>query len=346
MKHVVWMFVVMAACGSTPKAVPAENPVEQVVDDVTADVVPEAYEVVTEPVEFASGDLKLVGTLIRPLSKTPRPGAVLVADWGIRGRDGVVAEVFGVRFPTEIAVYRALAEGLAARGVAVLIYDKRNCAKDSEPWCQYPADYATANPALGSALVADARAAFAWLDARPEIAPVSFIGHGHGAEVALAAAGRARVVLLQPSTQSLVERARFQLEESVRQIDARIATVGDVPEADLLKARKAEVQAMLDAPDVLNLEAAAVADLDELHRRYLEIAGGTTPDRLAIFGDVDPGESPQEPARLEELFAQDLQVIAGLSRAMVSLADDADPTVVSPEVLARVSAFLAADLPQ
>ncbi len=347
MRQVGWLwFCVLAACGTTPSAKPDGLPVEtEAVEE--GDVQPEAFEIVTETVEITSGELTLAATLVRPRASGPRPGAVIVGDWGIRGRDGVIAEMFGVRLPTEVAIYRSLAEGLAARGVAVLIYDKRNCVKDSEPWCSYPAEYATKNPAVATAFVEDALAMAAWLAGRAEVGSVSLIGHGHGAEVALVAAQNAKiagVVLLQPSANSLSERARFQLEESVRLIEARIAEVGDSPEADMLTTRKTELTAALASPNVLGLDSTATADLDVMHVQFLKAAQLATPPRLAVLGDVDPGEPASNADRLLDLFAEQLVVLPHLSRAMVSVADDGDPTVLSPDVLIHVSAFLNADL--
>lgn len=68
------------------------------------------------PIEVVSGKYKLPGTLTRPKGKTHLPIIILVHGSGPQDRDGSIG-------PNKI--YRDIAWGLAAQGIAVLRYDKR-----------------------------------------------------------------------------------------------------------------------------------------------------------------------------------------------------------------------------
>lgn len=68
------------------------------------------------PIEVVSGKYKLPGTLTRPKGKTHLPIIILVHGSGPQDRDGSIG-------PNKI--YRDIAWGLAAKGIAVLRYDKR-----------------------------------------------------------------------------------------------------------------------------------------------------------------------------------------------------------------------------
>lgn len=68
------------------------------------------------PIEVVSGNYKLPGTLTRPKGKTHLPIIILVHGSGPQDRDGSIG-------PNKI--YRDIAWGLAAKGIAVLRYDKR-----------------------------------------------------------------------------------------------------------------------------------------------------------------------------------------------------------------------------
>lgn len=68
------------------------------------------------PIEVVSGNYKLPSTLTRPKGKTHLPIIILVHGSGPQDRDGSIG-------PNKI--YRDIAWGLAAQGIAVLRYDKR-----------------------------------------------------------------------------------------------------------------------------------------------------------------------------------------------------------------------------
>ena len=86
--------------------------------------------------------------------------------------------------------YRDIANALAARGVAVVLFDKGGTGVTGGP----PSSFDTREDEVLQ-VVACARA-------RPEVGPVTYVGHSQGAAVMVAAAARdrpARLVLLSPA---------------------------------------------------------------------------------------------------------------------------------------------------
>ncbi len=106
-----------------------------------------------EAITFASGPVRLSGTVIYPAGAGPFPGVVFVHGSGAEGR----------------WASRYLADAFARQGIASLIYDKRGVGASTGDW-----------KAVGFAeLVADASAAIDSLRARPRIAPDQVGIHGH-----------------------------------------------------------------------------------------------------------------------------------------------------------------------
>lgn len=137
------------------------------------------------PVAFAApGGPALAGTLTLPAGPGPHPAAVLVGGFGPSDRDGAVG-VIGRR------AYGDWARALAARGVAVLRYDKRGIGASRGP------DLAWLDP---RPLGVDAAAAVRAVRSRPEVDArrVALVGHSQGGNLALRAAALgapARVVV-------------------------------------------------------------------------------------------------------------------------------------------------------
>ena len=121
---------------------------------------------------FAAGGDTLAGSLMLPAPDPARPGpcgaVVLVSGSGPTDRDETVAGGF--------AVFRALAEKLAAGGFASLRYDDRGTEESG-------GDYSLATMDI---LAQDAAAAVAALRARPEVDParIGVVGHSEGAILA------------------------------------------------------------------------------------------------------------------------------------------------------------------
>jgi dienelactone hydrolase len=127
---------------------------------------PDAYR--ERDVTVESGEWKLPGTLTMPRGSGPFPGVVLVHGSGPNDRD----EAIGPNKP-----FRDLAWGLAAKGIAVLRYDKRTRV--------YGAQLAKAKDTLTlkEETVDDALAAAALLRKQPGVAAkkVFVLGHSLGA---------------------------------------------------------------------------------------------------------------------------------------------------------------------
>lgn len=123
--------------------------------------------VTAEEVKFDGAGLKLAGTLLLPKREAGKraPAVLIVAGSGPTPRDGVPAG------SAMHDIYRDIAEHLAARGFAVLRFDKR-CVGASECRPASPFD----------AYVDDARGALAYLRSRGEVdgARVAIFGHSEG----------------------------------------------------------------------------------------------------------------------------------------------------------------------
>lgn len=132
----------------------------------------------SEDVTFPGGAeaVALAGTLLRPDAAAASPGGwpavVLVSGSGAQDRDESIMN----RKP-----FRVLAEGLAARGFAVLRYDDRG-TKDLGVGAS-TGDFTTA---LTSDFAQDAAAAMRWLATQPGIDArrISLLGHSEGGLVA------------------------------------------------------------------------------------------------------------------------------------------------------------------
>jgi pimeloyl-ACP methyl ester carboxylesterase len=114
--------------------------------------------------------LELAGTFSTPQGKGPFPAILLIAGAGPMDRD----EGIGHRF------FLVHADNLLRRGIAVLRYDKRGVRESA-------GDFSTAT---FDDLVSDARAAFAYLQARPEVDKkrLGVLGHSEGGSIAPAVA--------------------------------------------------------------------------------------------------------------------------------------------------------------
>jgi dipeptidyl aminopeptidase/acylaminoacyl peptidase len=124
----------------------------------------------------AGGEVALAGTVTVLPGPGPHPAAVLVGGFGPANRDGS----FGER-DRDGGAYRAWAEALAERGLAVLRYDKRGVGESEGP----ALSWLDARP-----LAADVAAATRVLAGLPGVDPerVTLIGHSQGGDLALAAA--------------------------------------------------------------------------------------------------------------------------------------------------------------
>jgi pimeloyl-ACP methyl ester carboxylesterase len=128
-------------------------------------------EVSARDVEIGSGPITVGATITAPKSdKGPFPAVLLVAGSGPQDRD----ESIGPNKP-----FRDLAEGLSARGIVVLRFDKRTWA--------HPEAYLQAGSAnVTNEIIDDAAEALQYLSVQPEVDRhrVFIVGHSLGALVA------------------------------------------------------------------------------------------------------------------------------------------------------------------
>lgn len=131
-----------------------------------------------EEVRFESDSLTLAGTLTLPRGDGPWPAAVLITGSGAQDRNEDTPGPGGLK----LGIFRAIADTLTRRGVAVLRYDDRGVGGSG-------GSLATAGL---SDLVADVRAAVRYLRGRPEIdsARIALIGHSEGGIIAPMVAAR------------------------------------------------------------------------------------------------------------------------------------------------------------
>ncbi len=144
----------------------------------------------------------LAGTLVRPKVDRP-PAALLVAGSGPTDRDG--------RSRSVAAPYlKNLAEGLAARGIASLRYDKRGVAQSA-------AAAPSEQDLRFDHYVTDAARWVAWLRQRGDFGSVTIAGHSEGALIATRASLQAPVnalVLLAPPGRPFGTVVRDQLRQT------------------------------------------------------------------------------------------------------------------------------------
>lgn len=148
------------------------------------------------------GPLSLPGTLTLPASKSRVPGVVLVQGSGAHDRD----ETIGPNKP-----FRDLAWGLAARGIAVLRYDKRTLVS--------PFSFLGRPFTVKEEVLEDAAAGIALLRSTPEVDSrrVVVLGHSLGGilapRIAAMAPGTAGMIIMAgppaPLTELILRQTRY-----------------------------------------------------------------------------------------------------------------------------------------
>lgn len=169
----------------------------------------------------------LAGTLTLPQGAGPFPAAILISGSGAQDRD---ESLMGHK------PFAVLADHLTRNGIAVLRYDDRGTARSTgSHQGATSVDFAT-----------DAASAYAFLRARPEIAPngIGYIGHSEGGLIAPLAApdspGLGYIVLLAGPG----ERTRDLLEAQRRAIGQSMGmSVAELDQAGALNARLLDIAA-------------------------------------------------------------------------------------------------------
>lgn len=238
----------------TPPAAPAEAPVPWAPDQ------PAPYS--TEEVEFRSGRVRLAGELTVPEGPGPHPAVVLLSGGGADDRDGNSFVGQGDVF------YRAIADRLSQRGVAVLRTDDRGVGGSEGEYEQTTLD----------ALAGDAAAAAEYIADRPDVRKdrVGLMGFSQGAVVAPLASRRTRtcsfLVLLAPAA---VVGAAGEIERAKRKVrDAE----GDEFLLDGLR-EQLELRRRIFAPLLEGIDPPAI-------RRRLLAAGEFDPRTIDAVLDV------------------------------------------------------------
>lgn len=238
----------------------------------------------------------LGGTLTLPRGAGPFPALVLVHGSGPHDRD----ETIGPNRP-----FLDLARGLAARGIAVLRYEKRTLAR--------PADFAAGDYTVDDEVVADAVAAIAALRGVAEVDPrrVFLGGHSLGAMMAPRIAQRVRtltgLVLLAAPARSLLEVVPAQM----RYLAALDGTVDAQEQAQIAQFdAQAAATAAMASPDtpatglLLGLPAHYWLDLRDYDP--VSIARGLPQPLLVMQGERDYQVTPAEDfVRWRQAFADD-----------------------------------------
>ena len=246
-----------------------------------------------------SGAEALPATLSLPDGAGPFPAIVLVHGSGSHDRN----ETIGPNAP-----FRDLAHGLAARGIAVLRYEKRNRVQ--------PQRYAGRAYTLDDETTDDALAAVAALRTRAEIdaARVFVAGHSLGALAAPRIGRRdpaiAGLILLAgpalPLEDTVVRQTRHLLAldgKSAAEIDAAVAALES--QRDAIKHIAADMPG--DAPSLLGLPTAYWRDLAGYDP--VAIASTLTQPLLVLQGGRDYQVTVADDfARWRAAFAQDPRV--------------------------------------
>ena len=249
-----------------------------------------------EEVTFKNGDVTLAGTLLLPAatssSKVKRPALVFVHGSGATWRE----------------MYWGLGYLYAARGFAVLAYDKRGVGKSTGNWRE----------ASFQDLADDAVAAAKFLQARNEIAPnqIGFWGQSQGGWIAPLAASRfpeaAFAVALSGGGLSPADTELFDTEFEL--IKAGY-TADEVKEALAFQKLKNEIIGLADKWDEYSKATAIAKDKKWFRHRGIDVYGPEKRDDafwthmrrfyvydpaptlraskaplLAIFGDLDTPE--------------------------------------------------------
>jgi dienelactone hydrolase len=331
---------------------------EVAAEDVQAPSEPQA--IVSEEISFVSKGVELAGVVDRPMDVSePLAAVVMLHDSGPMDRRGLFAGSLGLELPVEVPVYEELAENLAQNGYVVLRFDKRTCVEGGPPWCSYPREYIEDHREdLVSALLADAKAAVDHVRKRDDVdsTQVYLLGHGQGAELALALAkdvDAKGMVLLAPSPYPLDEVVLHQTEISRVHLEKRRKAEGNTTMGTLLQeqldalevSQTKQKQAFeklradeLDQDDVLGAPKKTWAGLFELHDRAMAGLKNSTVPVLAVFGDQDldlPSDSAEAfQTKLGRSPKSEVMNLEGLTHPMVAIdgGDEAETTQVSEDV--------------
>lgn len=322
-----------------PNAQAVENP--EVPETLESE--DEVFAVEETEISFSSLGAELKGTILKPKidANLRVPGVVIAHDFGPLGRDGRIQGALGIQLPMEVPVYRTLAESIAERGFAVLIYDKRTCVVGGPGQCDYPRSHLDdVESKLGDALLADLNAAVGALGSQIDVdqSAVSIVGHGQGAELALAATGAKERILVGWAPVAPMKLVELQLAWSLAELEKSVAGRNDA-ETDQMNRVIEQLKTQLEAwkvaeskvstgdtsGDFMGVSGKAWASLETVHQNALLAISA---DDLAVIGGKDfdlPTDAEEKLRNVKN--APEIVIIEGLTHPLVDL--DQDPTVLS-----------------
>ncbi len=309
-----------------------------------------AVEFLSEKTTFVSDGVELQGELLKPAGAGARPAAVIFHDIGPLNRDGIFKSLFAQELPVEVAVYRSIAEELAGRGFVVLLYDKRSCVTDAGVGCRYPQSHWEKGTHNASHLLKDAAAAVAHLKSVEGVDKdkLLLIGHGQGAELALALNSNLPRVLLTPSAYPMDELVMHQTESSLDMLNNALASMASSAETDEMQKRKAELEAALKAQQTTfaqirkgeNTEFGGIS-VDgwrayfALHDKALKAKPNQV---LVIVGSEDLSLPDDNELVWEQIYNGNVKELE-INHALVDI--DKDAAAVSPEVFTTILEWVA-----
>lgn len=185
--------------------------------------------VTQEPVTLATPTGEVFGTLELPAARTPVPVVLIIAGSGPTDRDGNNPVL-----PGSNNSLKMLADGLAARGIASLRYDKRGIAASR-------AAMTAENDIRFNNFIEDAEAWVGKLRADKRFSTVTIVGHSEGSLIGMVAAREANAdayVSLEGAGRKaqdiLLEQIRPQLPPDIFAQSERILdqlSVGTIPDS-------------------------------------------------------------------------------------------------------------------
>lgn len=292
-----------------------------------------------EQLVIPAGDLELAATLHLPATEPPFPGVAIIHGSGPLPRQGPVIGQLGLTFPSPIPVYDELAVGLAERGYAVLVWDKRTCGPfngcGSNDYPE-PAEDLTVD-----AFRDDAAAALDVLADLEEITEVVVLGHSQGGTFA------AQLAIDHPAVDAAVllttpEATIDRVLEAQADKLAELGAVAGQPGASLddavaeLRAMAAEVTAIGDGA----LTGEDVGGASRVFWASWMAAGRDASDRLpdaevpvlVLGGDADwnVARALVEPWRDRLPPGGELEILPDLTHAL-TLLEEQDLTRMQPE---------------
>lgn len=306
------------------------------------------------PTRYVSiGFTELAGTLHVPEGlPDARPAIVLVHGSGPQDRhETVPGELVKSMYGESFAVFDQLADDLSQRGLVVLQYDKRACAK-----C-YPDKYEDID--FGEfrfqLFVDDALAAVDYLATRPEVDPeaIVVIGHSQGGSLAPHIANDdervAAVVLLAGAAGTFTEVVVDQLEDLAQIRAAQMDPLGAWAtrlQADRYRDCMGQIDGDYDPDDPCvggGVTLQALAEYEALNRTQADVIAGLDIPLCAINGTVDRNVSPHHLERIREAAAgrdAEFHLVGGVGHGLCNLVEPTSPREIDEAVMERLVGFL------